>query len=548
MDLLHDLTLADVLREHRRSRPLKTAAVCGDYRLSYPELDDRTNKFANALISAGVGQGDVVLWLGQNCHRVIETLLACAKIGAVFSPANWRQSSKEIVTLLDDARSKVVIWQEEEIGSAVREARKSWQGSALWLRHDLGVTGDKNFSGEQSIDDDQDSDRDRAIDRSYESFLESGDSSDPEIEVDPAWPVIQLYTGAFGGVPNGSQLSHSAILSQDLLVAMVQRITEDTIYLNSGPMFHMATLMTTFATFRMGGNNVLTRRIDAEELCRLIETERCNYGFVMGPTSAEILEVNKDGRYDLSSFRTFGGNSKWNSMITVDDSPWGTHPAGYGQTEVTGMLTYNAMGIGTAGTSGRPSPLAQVRIVDPDDNEVAPGETGEIVARGPIVTLGYHDRSDLNKARSRNGWWHTGDLGRRETDGSITFVAPLTRIVKSAAENIYPAEVESCLLSHPAVKEAAIIGIPDPKWTQRVLAVVVLNEASEGSGVSEVSEASEVSEKDLIEYCRSNIASYKKPSIVKFVEKLPRKGWAIDYDALDEEFGGGGYPGISGQS
>ena len=103
-------------------------------------------------------------------------------------------------------------------------------------------------------------------------------------------------------------------------------------------------------------------------------------------------------------------------MVEVDDSPWGLHPAGYGQTEVTGMLTYNALGIGTAGTSGRPSPWVQVRIVDPDGTEVPTGETGEIVARGPIITNGYHDRPELNAERFRGGWWHTGDLGRRHDD------------------------------------------------------------------------------------------------------------------------------------
>ena len=253
-----------------------------------------------------------------------------------------------------------------------------------------------------------------------------------------------------------------------MTVALVQRITEDTVYLNSGPMFHMATLMTTFATLGMGGNNVMTRRVDAEELCRLVEAERCNYGFFMGPTSAEILELNKDGRYDLSSLRTFGGNPAWNAMVQVDDSPWGTHPAGYGQTEATGMLTFNALAIGAMGTSGRPSPWVQVRIVDPEGNDVPVGETGEIVARGRVLTSGYHQRPELTTERTRGGWWHTNDLGRREVDGSITFVAPLTRIVKSAAENIYPAEVEGCLHRHPGVKEAAVIGVPDPKWTQRV--------------------------------------------------------------------------------
>ncbi len=512
MDPLHDLTLADVGREHRRSRPGRTAVVCRGYRASYPELDLRTNRLANALLAAGIGAGDPVLWLGQNCHRLLEGLIACAKVGALFVPANWRQSAEELVTLLDDVSPGLVIWQEEEIGPAVAAARGRWTSSARWLQHDA----------------------DGASEDTYEGFLAAGGTEDPDRVVDPASPVIALYTAAFGGRPNGALLSHDAVLSQALMVALAQRITEDTVYLNSGPMFHMATLMTTFATFDMGGTNVLTRRVDAEELCRLIEAERCNYGFVMGPTAAEILEVNKDGRYDLSSFRTFGGGAAWNAMVHVDDSPWGLHPAGYGQTEATGMLTFNALGIGSSGTSGRSSPWVQVRIVDPDGNEVPDGETGEIVARGRVLTTGYLDRPELNGQRTRGGWWHTSDLGRREPDGSITFVAPLTRIVKSAAENIYPAEVESCLNRHPGVKESAIIGVPDPKWTQRVVAVVVRASGPEGDALTA---------EELVAHCRSQIASYKKPSHVEFVDELPRRGWAVDYDALDERFGGGGYPG-----
>jgi len=515
VDPLHDLTLGDVVREHRRSRPQRTALVCGEYRSTYPELDTRTNRLANALLAAGLGEGDTVLWLGQNCHRLIETLVACAKAGTVLVPVNWRQSADELVTVLDDVAPSLVIWQSEEIGPTVQEARDRWGGTARWLRHDA--------------------DAGVARGETYEAFLASGGPDDPGRAVDPAAPVIALFTAAFGGRPNGALLSHDAVLSQALMVALVQRITEDTVYLNSGPMFHMATLMTTFAALHMGGTNVMTRRVDAEELCRLIEAERCNYGFFMGPTSAEILELNKNGRFDLSSLRTFGGNAAWNAMVRVDDSPWGTHPAGYGQTEATGMLTFNALGMGATGTSGRPSPWVQVRIVDPAGNDVADGETGEIVARGRVLTRGYHDRPELNTERIRGGWWHTSDLGRREADGSITFVAPLTRIVKSAAENIYPAEVEGCHNRHPGVKEAAIIGVPDPKWTQRVVAVVVRAEGPDGQAVTP---------EELIAHCRSLIASYKKPSQVEFVDELPRKGWAVDYDALDERFGGGGYPGL----
>ena len=176
--------------------------------------------------------------------------------------------------------------------------------------------------------------------------------------------------------------------------------------------------------------------------------------------------------------------------------------------------------------------MVAVRIVDPDGNEVPDGETGEIVARGPQVMAGYHDRDDENARRQRGGWHHTNDLGRRELDGSISFVGPKGRIVKSAAENIYPAEVEAALQAHDAVREAAIIGVPDPTWGQSVRAVVVLHDGREAT------------EEELVAFVRERIASYKKPKSVVFrTDPLPRLGWPIDYDALDAEYGGGGYPG-----
>lgn len=513
MDALHALTLGDVLREHRRSYPERTAVVCGDDRLTWPEFDDRVNRLAQALAAVGVGPGERMLWLGQNCHRLLEGLLAAAKLGAIFCPANWRQSPEEFAFVIDDVAPKVVIWQETEIGEAVRKARELAQTSALWLRHDAGGEG------------------------SYEAFLETGTPEDPELPVDPASPVLMMYTAAFTGRPNGALLSHTAILVQDLIMGMLQEIGSDYVYLNSGPLFHVATFMTTMATFHFGGTNVFTRRVDAEELCRLIEAERCTGAFIIGPTIDQIIEVNRDGRYDLKSLRTFPGKPEWNEMITVDTSPWARRPAGYGQTEVMGMLTFNALGGDQQGSSGRPSPMVQVRIVDPEGNEVPPGETGEIVVRGPTVMNGYWNRPELNEQRQAGGWHHTNDLGRREPDGSITFIAPKTRIIKSAAENIYPAEVEKCIATHPAVAECAVIGVPDPTWTQSVKAIVVLKDGMTATAG------------DIIEHCRQHIASYKKPRSVEFVDALPKRdGWLIDYEALDEQFGGGGYPGGAGRS
>lgn len=515
MDLLHSLTLGDVLREHRRSHPRRTAAVCGDTRLSWPELDDRVNQLADALRREGFGTGDRILWLGQNCHRVLECLLAAAKLGGAFCAVNWRQSAAEMEFVIRDIDAHTVVWQETEIGPTVREARERSASGARWIRHDGGP--------EES---------------SYEAFLASGQALDPEADVlvDPASGVLQMYTAAFSGAPNGCLLSHTAILTQDLVMAMVSHITADDVYLNSGPLFHIATFMSSLATFHLAGTNVFTRRVEAEELCRLIEAERCTGAFLVGPTVEQILRLNHDRRYDLKSLRTFAGSPEWNDMVTVDSSPWARWPAGYGQTEVMGMLTFNALGRGPdghEGSHGRPSPMVQVRIVDPEGKEVPPGEVGEIVARGPTVMTGYHARPDVNAVRQAGGWHHTNDLGRRENDGSISFIGPKTRIVKSAAENIYPAEVEACIALHPAVREAAIIGVPDPTWTQSVRAIVALKEGESATA------------EDIIEHCRANIASYKKPRSVEFVDALPRKGFLVDYDALDARYGGGGYPGVA---
>ena len=507
MERLHATSFADVLREHRRSRPEAVAVVCGQSRLAWPALDERASRLADVLTREGFGPGDGLLWLGQNCHRLLEGLLAAAKLGGVFCPVNWRQSPEELAFVLGDLEPRAVLWQQAEIGEAVARARKARAGSGFWLQHD----GDGPDG--------------------YEARLASADAADPDLAVEPSAPLLQLYTGAFGGRPHGARLSHQALLLQSLVVSKLQDVGPESVYLNCGPLFHVATLMTTLATFVWGGRNVFTPRVDAEELCRLVDAERCTCAFVMPPTMQQMVQANRDGRYDLSSLRSFRAQPAWNDMTSPDESAWGRRPGGYGQTEVMGLLTLAALGADARGSHGRPSPLVQVRVVDPEGRDVPVGETGEIVARGPTVMLGYHRREALNREKQRDGWHHTGDLGRREPDGSLSFIGPRTRLIKSAAENIYPVEVERCLAEHPAVAACAVIGVPDPVWTQSVKAVVVLKEGATAGA------------EELIEHCRARIASYKKPRSVEFVDALPRQGLATDYAALDARFGGGNYPG-----
>lgn len=494
-------TLGDVLREHALAHPERTAAICGGESFSWAEVDGRVDRLVDALRRKGVGPGDRVLWLGQNCHRVLELLLAAGRLGAACCPANWRQSPEELAFVIDDLEPRAIVWQDTEIGDAVNRARAAARtaDAADWIRHD-------DPSG-------------------YEALLIEGDPATPEEDVDPEAPVLILYTAAFEGRPNGALLPHRALLAQGVVQTGLGLAGPEDVYLNCGPLFHVGTFKSTLATFVAGGTNVFTPRVGAEELCRLIDAHGCTGAFLLPPTVEAMAEVNAGGRYDLSTLLAKPGPEAWNAMVTVDDRP--LPRSGFGQTELAGIVTYSHPG--DQGRAGRAAPLTRVQIMDSDGWLLPAGEAGEIVVRGPMVMTGYHRRPELTAARSRGGWHHTGDLGRREPDGSLTFVGPMTRLIKSAAENIYPGEVEACLKTHSAVADAAVIGVPDERWGQSVKAIVVLK--------------GEVAEDELIAHCRDRIASYKKPRTIVFADSLPRYNGAVDYDALDAAYGGGGYPG-----
>lgn len=501
--MIHSLSLSDVLADHARSRPQVTAVVDGDVRLTYPELDARVTRLADALAGRGVGGGDRVVWLGQNAYAVLELLLACSRLGAIFCPANWRQSEDELRFVLNDLSPAAVVWEPSDTVTSL-QAQSGATRTAVWVQ-----------AGED-----------------YEQLVASGSIREfPQVA--DAEPVLALYTAAFDGRPNAALLSSAALIAHSTSLLVVRQMEPGFTFLNNGPLFHVGTMMFCLATLQIGGANVFTPAFDAEEVCRLIDAERVTQAFLFGQMIDAVVKANAGGKYDLSSLRFVAHSAEWDEMITVDDSPWcRSKMGGYGQTEVGGMLTFLGLAEGGAGFAGRPSPLVQVRILGPDDAELPPGEVGEICARGKSLFSGYFARPDLNEAKFRNGWHHTGDLGRREPDGTITFIGPKLRMIKSGAENIYPAEVERVLKSHPAVADAAVIGVPDPAWHQAVKAVVALKPDAAAT------------QDDLIEHVKTQLASYKKPREVAFVDTIPKRGFTPDYDALDTAHGGGNYPGL----
>lgn len=500
---------ADVLREHRRSRPDELAAIDGELHLTWRELDVRVNRLRTALAGHGVVAGDRLLWFGQNSVKLFELILAAAKIGAIAVPANWRLSPAEGRAIVDDLDPRIVFWQQSEIGEAQRAIRDGADRGRIWCQHD-GEDGD-----------------------CFDALLAAGADEDMDADHDPGVPLLGIYTAAFDGRAGAALLSHNALILQALLSAQGQAIDERSRYLVSGPMFHIGVLMGAFGAYLRGAVQIFVPRIEADAIMRTIDQHRVTHAFLPPPIAKQMIERASETPYDLSSLFENGDPANWRTTIVMPPhAPAALHPGGYGQTEVSGYLSQ--LWLGGSG-AGRPNPLTQVRIVDASGNDVDPGQTGEIVVRGPMVMSGYYDRPALNASRSIGGWHHTHDLGRRNPDGSIVFVGPKSRMIKSGVENIYPAEVENCLAGHTAVAGVCVIGVPDPVWAQNVKAIVVLQDGAS------------VTEEELAAYCRLHLASYKKPKLWVFAADIPRTpAGMIDREAADRLHGGGGYPSRGG--
>jgi acyl-CoA synthetase (AMP-forming)/AMP-acid ligase II len=503
----------DALAANAAATPDAVALVCGTTEITWAELHRRCTALARVLRAEGVSPGDRVLWWGQNCHRLLECLFAAEQLGAIVCPINWRLSTAELSFVLTDCAPRLVVWQDQDLGAAVAAVRALHavraDGAAsdtVFIRHD-GDGGD-----------------------GYEARLRSvrAEPASAWSPSDDAAPLLMLYTAAFDGRPNGALLSARALLAQSMTLRLQEGLDASTVYLNSGPMFHIGSLRRTLAVAHAGGRNIMCRRVNATQLCELIDRHRCTHAFLQPPTMAQMVDVNADRRFDLSSLRANPGPPGWAEHVTVVPAE-SRITSGYGQTEVAGVVTYNYPA--TPSVGGRPGPLATVDVHDPDGNPVGAGQLGEIVVRGPMVMNGYHDRPELSARRSRGGWHHTNDVGRRESDGSISFVAPLQRIIKTAAENVYPTEVEDALKRHPAVSDAAVLGVPDPVWSQRVKAVVVTS--------------APLGEAELLDFCRTQLAGYKCPRIIAWADELPRAATGLDRDAVDAVHGGGNYPGTS---
>jgi len=499
------LSLYDRLSQHCADQPDKLAAVTGDTRLTFGELARRVDGLISVLLDRGIGPGDRVLWLGQNSHHIFELVVACIRVGAMVCPVNWRQTTDELKFVLADWDPQVVVWQEGQIGDHLAE-----------LRDGRDVDDQRNWIPVDGND-------------GYEALVADGATGHSFARADEPISAggLALYTAAFSGRPAAALLSEQGLYAQGVTHIPVLESRPDDVNLVVTPLFHVLSWVALLPVFISGGINVFIPRPNAEEICRAIAEVGATTGPLMPQTAMQVAEFNADGRYDLSGFRSALRVRGWRDMTTP-----GTTVGGYGQTETTGPILLAAADSKIGGPiRGRPSPIARVRVVDEHGDDVARGEVGEIVVAGPTVTTGFWNRPELTAERLRGDWWNTGDLGRCDEDGVYTFIGPNRRMIKTGGENVYPAEVESCLEAHADVKSAALIGLPDKTWGQLVTAIV---ERKPGSSLDAPA---------LIADAQTKLAKYKAPRAVHFVDEMPMTAGGKDYAALDAQFGGGNYPG-----
>jgi fatty-acyl-CoA synthase len=483
------LRVGDLLDNSARRNPSGVALVDGGTPVSYRELSSRAWALARGLLREGLGAGSTVGVLSGNSAFAAETYLGVAAAGAVCVPYNWRWSATELGFALRDSGAGLLL-VERPFAEAAEAAL---------------ATPEAAGDGEIRL---------LAQGPDYEALLTPG--LRPAVPGGPDDPHLVLYTGGTTGFPKGALLSHRNVVANALNEIVDTRMSASDRTLLITPMFHSASLLCWFLPhLLLGATSVLLRSFDEELVGATIERERVTNGFLVPSMVRRLLASGELGRRDLSSYRrAYVGGAAFpmpEKLALAEAMPGVDLYYQYGLTEagpiVTRLDPAEVMRPELDGSIGREFVLTRVTVRDADGAEVADGEVGELCVRGPNVMLGYLGRPAETAAALRDGELRSGDLASRDPSGYLWFHDRAKDMIKSGGENVYSAEVERVLLLHPAVAEAAVLGVASPEWDEEVRAVVCLRHDA-GAG-----------EAELRNFCRRHLAGYKVPKRIAFIDR-----------------------------
>ncbi len=470
--------------------PAKCAIRFAEREVSYAALAKRIDAVARALAAAGVASGDRVAFLGLNNPEMIALLFACARVGAMLAPLNWRLAPPEHRATLVDCAPKLLV------------AEPAFAAGIDGVKHSLPAMRTLALGNVPGWED-------------YAAFLAAGEQSAAPGGGGDGLPVLLCYTSGSTGRPKGVLLTQSALFHNAVNSMRMHDFTSADRVLTTLPLFHVGGLnILTLPALHAGATVTLHAKFDPEATLDTIEREAITLTVLVPAQIDALRALPRWEDAQLASLRmiTTGSQIVPPRLFDVVHARGVPLAEVYGSTETAPIATYVPASEARrkAGSAGLPAMQCEIRIAEESGAEVGPGATGEILVRGPNVMAGYWGKPEATAEALRDGWFHSGDMGHFDADGWLVVDGRIKDMIISGGENIYPAEIENVLAECDAIAEVAVVGRPDDRWGEAVVAVVVPKPGKS------------ISERELLAVLDGRVARYKHPRAVVTVAQLPR--------------------------
>jgi acyl-CoA synthetase (AMP-forming)/AMP-acid ligase II len=478
--------------------PDKECIICGDQRVTYRMFEKRVNKLVNLLYGLGLKKGDRVSVLAENSMTAVEAMIALEKSGLVWAPLNFRHHPNEHAYHLNDAGSRALIMQ-RHFAEGIETVRDQLETVEHFIVDGEGYPGMER----------------------YEDLMQKASDKPTEVDIDDDDPVALMYTSGTTGKAKGVLHTHKSFSMLAVFTALELGIQQGDKVIYVAPINHGAGILLP-PHLMMGTPNILISHLDVDYVLKVIQEEKVTTMWLAPTIIYFLLAYPKREEFDLSSLKFLPYSSAPIAVEKLKEAlevfgPIFAQAYGLVECPVITWLPREEHVLGgdekqtrRLGSAGREVVFTKVRVVDSEGNDLPPGEIGEIIVKSPLVMKEYWRNPEATAQTLRDGWLYTGDMGYLDEDGYLFIADRKKDMIITGGYNVYPKEVEDVIFKHPAVMEAAVIGVPDETWGESVKAFVVLKPGAQAT------------EEEIISFCKENLASYKKPKSVEFIDALPK--------------------------
>ena len=495
------MRLHDFFDYYARDYPDADFAIQVDRRISYGEARDEVNRLASAFASAGIRRGDRVAVLSKNSIEYVILYYGASKAGAVPVPLNYRLAPPEWAYIINDSQAKMLIASAEYL-EAADDIRSELETVSQFVA--IGGPGASGWND-------------------YRGWVGKQPANPPGQYITADQDLLQMYTSGTTGRPKGAVLTHENVTTNLLQTSPSMALNRGDRFLIVAPLYHLAAAFSSFCTVSRGGCIYLQEEFNPLEVVRVLSEEKISWS-VLVPAMIQaclvaVPDVAQRSYKDLKCIAYGASPIAEETLRRAIDVFKCDFMQAYGMTELSPAATILSPSDHRRGleskpelllSAGRAVPGTDLRIVDEDDRPLPNGTMGELLVRGPQVMKGYWNLPDETAEALRGGWMHTGDAGTMDDEGYVYLQDRVKDMVVSGGENVYPRVVEEVLFKHPAIADAAVIGVPDEQWGETVKAVVVLREGASAT------------HEEIIEFCRGQLGGFELPRSVDLVSSLPR--------------------------